>query len=262
MDMMIFVILAVAMTFVIYRNFGMVKRMKHNNFYIDCYKSMLKEEDGALDLINKTIDEEPSSEFKNKLRVFKVYAELGKTLNSSVDELDMNEIFYTKGQLDKNKVNMNTDTYVWIYLLMAKARNLSRFDVLDKVIEKTLAMHEMENRMEYKLAEALGHSFKQTEDGGMTFFNDIMEGNTYKLLHDKQLIGIYKRVAACMLDISGESFDDFYKDDLKEFARTLIGAAFMKNVGVYDKYKPSDEELEEVRQIEEAEKVEREKTEE
>ncbi len=102
-------------------------------------------------------------------------------------------------------------------------------------------MKEMDNRLEYALTEALHKSFKQTDDKGVTFYKDVMEGNTFKLVHDKQLIGIYKRIIACMLDINGEEFDDFYKDDLKEFARTLIGSSFMKNAGVYDKYAPEQE---------------------
>ena len=48
MDMLMFTILAVGLVYVVFRNYSVVKRMKHNNQYMDCYKSMLKEEEGEL----------------------------------------------------------------------------------------------------------------------------------------------------------------------------------------------------------------------
>lgn len=237
MDTLMFTIIAMIMVFVVFKNVTMFKRVKHNDNYIGCYKAMLNEEEGARELIVKTIEEEPLAEFKNKTRLFEIYTSLDdeEKLNKCLENLDLREIFYEKGQLSKQKVTMNSDSFLWVILDMMKAKKDGRPEVIDELCKRVLSMSELSNRLEYKMVEAVGANLKDSKEG-IQLFKDLLEGNTYQYAHDRQMIGIYKRTAAAMLDINNETYDEFYQQDLYNYATTLIGNSMMKLLGNYDKY--------------------------
>ncbi|MDO4198285.1 MAG: hypothetical protein Q4D13_04800 [Erysipelotrichaceae bacterium] len=248
MDLLIYAVLVLALGFVIYKNIFLIKRMKYNNRYIECYKAMLNDDEGAEALIDKTIAEEPSEEFKSKTRFFKLYYDMDKedNIRTCVDDIDMKAIFFNKGQIDRQKANLNSDSFLWLMMDMAKARKVSRFDVMDALLKKVTDIDELSNRLERKLVEVLYQSLKEEGDRGLPFFKEIIDGGYYEMQYDKQMIGLYKNISAVMLDVNGELFDEYYKEDLKKFVKTLIGGSFMKLVGNYDKFAVVDEETETV----------------
>ena len=81
MDIMFFGLMAVIMVFIIYKNLSLFKRMKHNNQYIECYKAMLNNDEGAYELIKNTIENEPLSEFRHKLKIFQLFCEVNNDNN-------------------------------------------------------------------------------------------------------------------------------------------------------------------------------------
>ena len=152
--------------------------------------------------------------------------------------LNLKEIFYTNGKFNPGKLSMNSDVFIWLYMDMAKARQLSRFDVMNSLIKKLDEVPELQNRVEYLLAKAIYNALNENEDGGVEFLNGLLQGNYTELGYDKGLIGLYKRFASSTLAYINEPIDEYYKEDLHAFANTLIGSNYMRDLEIYDKFPP------------------------
>ena len=59
------------------------------------------------------------------------------------------------------------------------------------------------------------------------------------------MIGLYKRIAAATLVYNKQTIDEYYANDLYEFARPAIGRCILETMGLYDAYKPVEEEIKE-----------------
>lgn len=239
MNYLVYAVLLALLGYIIYRNISVVLSYRHNKDYVECYRAMLSNEDGVYEKINKYIDDQREAEFINKGRILKLYCALRDDLDytRTLEDLDLAAIFCTNGKPARNKINLNSDIFVWIFMCLGLARNLSRFDVLEALNEK-LADLNMDDRLEIKEARAIYSALSETDTSGVDFLNDILQGNYIDYEYDKNLISLYKRIAACTLAYSGEPIEDYYKDDIRSFASTLIGQGYMKSLEIYEKYPP------------------------
>ena len=247
MDIVFFIALLCLIAYVGYRNFELFKRYRHNKQYIDCYRTMLNDDEDAYEKVNAFIDKESNLEYKNKGLILRLFIEIGKGLDyrQTLEELDLKEIFYKKGKYSKQLVALNSDIFIWYYLDMARARRFSRFDVLDKLNDKLFGLNELEVRVEFQLAKAICNALREKEDAGVEFLSGLLEGNYTQYVYEKNLIGLYKRFSASTLAYSGEPMEDYYKNDLHSFAGTLIGKNYMSELEIFDKYPPVEEKKEE-----------------
>lgn len=238
MELLFFAVLICLLGYVLYRNIKLISRYKHNKEYIECYKGMLNEEENVIERINNYINNEKDEEFKNKGRVLKLYVELGKDLEYSdtLTSLNFNPIFYKDGKLMNDKFAINVDIMVWVYLIMARARKLSKFDVLNNVVNSFEQMPDYDNRLEFQLVKNLNNALLEKEDGGIEFLSKILEGEYYSLHYEKSMVGLYKRIAASTLAYCLEPLDDYYMQDIPAFGQTNIGKAYLKDLDIYDKF--------------------------
>ena len=253
MDYIFMITMFCLLAYVIYRNYTLISRYRHNKEYIECYKDLIAGNENAYERICAYIDSEKTEEFRNKARVLKLYDEMARQLDSkeTLEALDLKQIFTRKGKYSKQQLVMNADVFVWYYLNMARARRLSRFDVLNSLYDKIKEMSEMENRVEYQTAIAIYNALCEKEDAGVGFLSSLLDGGFATYEYDKNLIGLFKRFAAATLAYTGEPMEDFYKDDLHSFAATQIGELYMKDLEIYDKYPPKKEEEEKTEAVEE-----------
>lgn len=248
MEILFFVAMMLLLIYVMYRNITLIKRYRHNKEYIECYKEMLAGTETAYERTNAYIGSEDSDEFKNKARVLKLYEQMDteEDISETLNDLDLKEIFYRKGKYSKKQTLMNVDVFVWIYLVMAKARRLSKFDVLNGLCEKLSELEGLDRRVEYQLTRAIYNALCEKEDAGVEFLSSLLDGGFAQYEYEKNLIGLFKRFAAATLAYSGEPMEDYYKEDLRDFASTQIGGSYMKNLEIYEKYLPKkDTESEE-----------------
>ncbi len=243
MEILFFVAMMSLLVYVMYRNITLVKRYRHNKEYIECYKEMLAGTETAYERISAYIEEEDSAEFKNKGRVLKLYEQMDteEDISQTLNDLDLKEIFFKKGKYSRKQTVMNVDVFVWIYLVMAKARRLSKFDVLNGLCEKFNELEGLENRMEFQLIRAIYNALCEKEDAGVEFLSSVLDGGFAQYEYEKNLIGLFKRFAAATLAYSGEPMEDYYKEDLRDFASTQIGSGYMKDLEIYEKYLPKKE---------------------
>ena len=246
MELMIFVLMLVVLGYVLYRNYVLISRYRHNKEYVDCYQAMMNDDIDAYDKINAYLEKEKNVDFNNKGKVLKLYNEINtnKDYTSTLNDLNLKDIFYKNGVFSSQQLNLNTDIFIWLNILLAKARQLSKFDVIKNIMDQLNDIEQLNNRIEYSLVRALYNALCEKEDGGVMFMNDLLEGNYVGYEYDKALIGLEKRFAACGLVYSGEPIEDYYKQDLNEFSKNQIGYVFMKALDIYDKYHIEENTLE------------------
>ena len=240
MELLFFVAMFCLLAYVMYRNIVLIGRYRHNKEYIDCYKEMLAGNEGAYDRTCRYIENEKSAEYKNKGLVLKLYQQLDRQEDAvaTAQAIDLKEIFHRKKSYSKQQMAMNNDIFIWLYMDLAKARKLSKFDVLNTLYEKVLELDQLENRVEYRLAKAIYNALCEKEDAGVQFLSSMLDGGYAGLEYEKNLIGLYKRFASSTLAYSGEPMEDYYKEDLHSFAATAIGRSYLNDLEIYEKYLP------------------------
>lgn len=243
MGYLFYVLILAILVYVIYRNINLYLSYRNNKGYISCYQDLLLNEDNTLQKIDDYIASQKSEESINKAKLLRLYALIDNDLDyrDTIDELDFKPIFFENGKASKSKLSFNNDIFVWLYLCLAKARNTSKFDVLETLNEKINDLH-LDNRLEVKQAGAIYNALSENDTSGVDFLNDVLQGNYIDYDYDKQLIGLYKRFAAATLAYCAEPLDDYYKEDLRKFASTMIGQNYLKNLEIYDKYPPLNNE--------------------
>ena len=209
MEMIFFVAMFALLAYVMYRNFTLISRYRHNKEYIECYKEMLQGTDTAYERINAYIENEKAEEFKNKGRILKLYEQMdmNEDLSGTLNDLDLRAIFLKNGK-------------------------------------KIAGLPELENRVEYQLTKAIYNALCEKEDAGVGFLSSLLDGTYAGYEYEKNLIGLFKRFASSTLAYSGEPMEDYYKEDLHSFAATQIGKTYMKDLEIYDKYPPREKEEE------------------
>ena len=255
MERLFFAVMIILIAYITYRNIALMTRYRHNKEYIECYKDMLAEAEGSYDRVCRYIENEKSEEYRNKARILQIYQQMDRDedMSPTLEALDLKAIYYRNGKYAPQQLKLNSDVFVWFYLDMAKARRLSKFDVLNAMMDRFNELQGMENRIEYQLTKAIYNALCEKEDAGVEFLTMLLEGGYSKYDYEKNLIGLYKRFASSTLAYSGEPMDEFYKNDLHAFAGTQIGRVYMSDLEIYDKYPPKSEESETEKPLEENE---------
>lgn len=251
MDKLLFAVMFALIIFIGFKNATLIKRYKQNKTYIDTYQKVLRNDENSYDEIKNYIENEKSEEFKNKAKVIKLYCELNSNAEykDTLSDIDLKAIFYSKGKVDSNLAKVNTDAFIFMILALTKAYDLRQFDAIEIMANKLRELEGLETRLEYKetldIADVL---IDKSND--LTMFKSLLEGTYTSYQYDKNIIGLYKRMASTMLAFKNVDFDEYYKNDLHSFAKSTIGNIVMKNLGIYETYKPIEEETPEVQQEE------------
>lgn len=243
MDKLLFVIMIGMFIFILVKNFSLLKRYKQNKEYVDSYQAVLHNDENCYERINSFVEQEKTNEFKNKGRIIKLYCELNNDLDyqKTLDELNIRDIYYAKGKLDANQVKFNSDSFIFIMIVLAKAYSKNKNDVIDSLVNKVSELTELDNRLEYKEIIEFGNALKAVEDKGNGFMHNLLDGQYTEYVYDKNLIGLYKRIASSTLAFNNEEFDDFFRGDLHSFAKSMIGESILRSLGIYETYKPIEE---------------------
>ena len=244
MDTLLFVLMIGILVYVSVKNFSLIKRYKQNKAYISCYQGILNEENDCYDNINKYIESEKSLDFSNKAKIIKLYYELAHDISyeGTIESINFENIFYTKGKADNHKINLNSDAFVFIFLVIAKAFEKKEKDATEKVITKLKELSDLENRLEYQETVAFVNAVNSKDDNGLKILHSLLEGTYTEYIYEKNLIGLYKRFASAILTFKSEEIDEYFMNDLYVFSGNKIGECFLKSLGLYETYKPRIEE--------------------
>lgn len=243
MDGLMFILLIGIFAFIVVKNFSLIKRYKENKGYIDIYKKALHNEENSHQQVLDYVENDKSVEFKNKVRIVQIYNELENDINceTTLKDIDFKPLFYKKSKLDNELIKLNSDSLIFLILTIAKAYEKEKLEVIDTLVNKLKENAELENRVEYQTVLAVAKALKKEDDCGNEFMKNLLDGNYTDYQYDRSMIGLYKRCSAALLAFNNEEFDEFFKNDLYEFAKIFIGQCLLSSLGLYDTYKQQEE---------------------
>ena len=259
MENVILIGLGLILLFVLYKNVGMYKRIKFNKTYVELFNKVLKEDnerayEDVVEYVNKT----ENIEFKNKGRIFELYLELAKDLpyEETLNELDFRELFYNGEKVSMEKVGYNSDTFVWIIALFARARKHDKLEIIDAIMAK-LKLYEdlLKNYVEYTLCLSVARAIKGEDDLGVAFMRQLIDGDYAKYKYDTRLIDIYKRIATSFLAYTHQELNEDEVNDIRLLAASLVGSFILKDIDMYEEYKPESPKTDDTEELPEEEKA-------
>lgn len=240
---LLFLFLILILIFIIYKNVILISRFRYNKKYMSLYQDAFNNNENAYDDINSFINKTKSNEYKNKAYILKVFIELDKALDysGSLKSLDLKSLYYRKNKISNEQIKLNCDSFVFMMMLLAKAYSKDDKDFNSLLINKINEVEGLDNRIEYLEILALNNALNKYEDFGINFSRMLHDGSYIEYIYEKNLIGLYKRIASTILAFNKLLTDEYYENDLHIFASTLIGKNIMKDMGLYDEYKPLEE---------------------
>lgn len=230
-----------------------LRAVKKDGRYVDCYLKVLRDEEGSHENLNNYINEETNPELVNKSLIVKIYTDMLDQQNvlETIDRINFDEVL---GVDATSKVTRNSDSFVWLILDLAKAKELGNEGLMDTLFEK-VSQYAMDNQVEYLVFKAAYEIFSNKEDRDTSFLNKFLQGEYAGYAYDKQLVGFFKKFAATLLVYNNEEIDESDEAMLKDFALTQIGNRLMKSLNLLDKYLVK-EDKEEANQVEETKEEE------
>lgn len=238
----IFLVILIALTISMFsKNFKKAGQYRKDKTYIDIYTKILKNEEGAYDELVSYLGSETDTCLKAKSNLIKTYVDLDKhpeNVDSDIDEIDfMHDIFFDGENFSKEKIILNSEVFIWLILILSKARANTMIDVMNHINDKVSAYdEEMKDYVEYQVYKSAYLSLLEKNFDGIKFLKTLLSGEYQEYKYDKNLIGIYKKIAASLLAYMAEPLDEGDDDLIKEFTETLIGSRFTKDLEIYDKY--------------------------
>ena len=239
---LIFLVILIALTISMFsKNFKKAGQYRKDKTYIDIYTKILKEEEGAYDELVSYLGSETDACLKAKSNLIKTYVDLDKhpeNVDSDIDEIDfMHDIFFDGENFSKEKIILNSEVFIWLILILSKARANTMIDVMNHINDKVSAYdEEMKDYVEYQVYKSAYLSLLEKNFDGIKFLKTLLSGEYQEYKYDKNLIGIYKKIAASLLAYMAEPLDEGDDDFIKEFTETLIGSRFTKDLEIYDRF--------------------------
>ena len=241
MDLIFLVILIVLTISMFSKNFKKAGQYRKDKTYIDIYTKILKNEEGAYDELVSYLGTETDACLKAKSNLIKIYVDLDKhpeNVDNDIDEIDfMHDIFFDGENFVKEKIILNSEVFIWLILILSKARTNTMIDAMNHINDKVSAYdEEMKDYVEYEVYKSAYLSLLEKNLDGIKFLKTLLSGEYQEYKYDKNLIGIYKKIAASLLAYMAEPLDEGDDDLIKEFAETLIGSRFTKDLEIYDRF--------------------------
>ena len=239
---LLFLVILIALTISMFsKNFKKAGQYRKDKTYIDIYTKILKNEEGAYDELVSYLGSETDACLKAKSNLIKTYVDLDKhpeNVDSDIDEIDfMHSIFFDGENFSKEKIILNSEVFIWLILILSKSRDNTMIDVMNHINDKVSAYdEEMKDYVEYQVYKSAYLSLLEKNFDGIKFLKTLLSGEYQEYKYDKNLIGIYKKIAASLLAYMAEPLDEGDDDLIKEFTETLIGSRFTKDLEIYDRF--------------------------
>lgn len=244
MGMMMYLLLFAMLIFICVKNFSLLKRYKFNKKYIECYRTVLNNDENVYEYVSDYINSVNKEEYLNKTKVLKLFVEVknGLDYKETLNSLDLRKIYYDGNKFDRNLVVYNSDTFVFIMMVMIKAYARLELEVIITLNEKIKELTDLVTQLEYQEVLAVGDALLLKNDNGIEILNCLLNGEYTKYRYDKNMIGIYKRIAAAILSFLSQEISDYDKEDLGTFGKSLIGKEVLNDLKIYDKFVKNEEE--------------------
>ncbi len=240
MQIIFLIVLIVLTVLMSINNFKKVGQYRKDKTYIDIYTKILKNEENAYDELVSYIEKESDVCLRAKSNLIKIYTDLDKNSDLVLKEIEeanfMHDIFFEKDTFSKDRVLLNSEVFIWLILILSKARKQSMVDVMNKLNEKvSLYENELSDYVEYQVYKSAYLALLEKGDDGTNFLKALLNGDYSNYKYDKNIIGILKKIAASLLAYTG-ALEQGDESLISDFSTTLIGHRFTTDLEIYDKY--------------------------
>lgn len=238
-------VLIIMIIMMLRNNIKRAKTLKRDQGYVGTYSKLLRGEEGAAEELDSYVASESDPQLKNKAMVVKIYQDLndGIDVAESIRGLDLNVVFNANGRLSREGILANSENFIWAAMVLCKAKELGKMDVLEDFFTKYKELEEVLNpSVEYNVIKGVYEVLTGKEDEGEKFLSSLLNGDYQGYLYDKSLVGMYKDIAAAVKVYKGETVGEFENDALKIFATKQVGSRIMKSLGIIDNYIVKEEE--------------------
>ncbi|MDO4499802.1 MAG: hypothetical protein Q4B60_00865 [Erysipelotrichaceae bacterium] len=246
-------ILIILVVIMLFNNMKRAKTVRRDQEYVNIYSKLLRNEEGAAEELDKYIENETDNQIKNKALIVKIYQDLtdGIGVDETLKSLDIRTVYGVNGKITKESVLANSESFIWALMVIAKTKNLENMEVLKTFYGKYKELEEeLKSFVEYQVIKS-AYECITGDDTGKEFLTKLLNAEYAEYFYDKNLVGMYKDIAASILVMTGEEMDEFGNENLKVFATKQVGSRIMTNLGVIDKFLTVEEET-----VEEEEKEE------
>lgn len=223
-------------------NFKKIRQSGNEKKFVEVYSKILKDAPDAKQTLEDYIKEEKKEYLLIKAKMLKIYMALltpSEDVSSLVKELSLKPLFYLNGRYDSKWVVRNADSFIWIMLIMARANKVGNKYVVEKIYA-LLNEHEnvLNKSLDYYIIKGEYACLVSNDEKDIEFLKNYMNGEYPPLTFEKRLTTLYKRETTCFLTYKGIEVDEFWKEDLSRFAKTMIGRSLMIALDLYEKYPP------------------------
>jgi len=219
-----------------------MKEYKHERNFVDTYTKILNGDADAYEALKNYIAAENRADLLAKAKLLVIYEKMimGEDVLQDAKELDLSILFKNKnGNYNTKLATRNADAFIWLVMVFAKGRAIQAFDAMDVIYDHVVSFEEgLEYCLEYKMFKGVVAVLAENKDENAAFLNSLVVGEYDGLLYEKRLIGLYKRIAASLVAYKKEELDDFYKEDLRNFASKLVGKVLLTDLGLIETYPP------------------------
>lgn len=232
-------LLIVLIIFMVRRNNRQKNALRKDAKYVETYTGVLKKSETAGEQLDSYYETETEPSLKNKTAVVKIFNDLNndKDVNEIVENLDIKSIVCLGDKVNLENITENSDVFIWLNLLLTKAKSKENYDVIKKVYEKVSQFDEdLKNNVEYNVFKTTYNCMVDSNETSYEFLRDLLEGNYAHYTYDKQLIGVYKKIAVALLAYKGQEIKEEDKVLLEEFATGQIGNFFLGDLNILDRF--------------------------
>lgn len=227
------------------KNVQNIKGYNREREYANTYSKVLRQDEDSYDAIQNFVDVEKDQNLKNKAKVILIYEKMvnGENPVDLAKEVNYIPMFRDKTKFSPKLANRNSDVFVWLCIVFAKAKSLSMLDVIDALTANLKVFDtDLENHLEYQLTKAAEAALLNKNEDDVAFLSRLLDGDYSGMVYEQRLIGLYKRLAASFLAYLNKPVDEFFEADLHNFAETLVGKCLMADLGIIERYPPIKEE--------------------
>lgn len=242
---MLYVLLIVIVIALTVRNVLQVRKIRHEGTFVNIYSKVLKRDLNAYEEVKNYVSQEKDEALKNKARLLLIYEMMlnNEDPMDEVEETNLDYLFTIKGIYNPKLAKRNSDVFIWLALVFAKARSTSMFDVIGALTNKINQYEKhFETQLEYHLFRGICSAIAERNDVDSAFLGKLLNGDYVEMTYDQKLIGLYKRIAACYLVYLGDVVDEYFENDLHKFASTSIGRCLMSDLEIIEKYPPMNDD--------------------
>ena len=223
----------------------LLKRSKKMKKLIACV-DQISDESLFFPAIDQFIDSIQDPEFAAKGEILKLWGlikyqkELSE-IEACLERIDLSKIIIDPKNRRRNKIGLNEDSFYYLcFACSFKAYSQNNEELLNRLHEKVLEKEDyFQDQLFYQLYTASWAWYTKQGDCGEAVFMDLAQGLIKKMKCSRQMLDIYRNIAAAFLAGIAQARKDEelaqrVEKPVSNWASTEMGANILRDLGIHE----------------------------